>query len=164
MPRTVLATLDGSDLSQAIIKYIPAIVRADDVIVLLTVLRYPEARRRGAGYELPGAAGTLLTSLEPVLPAYAEDEGQAIERTRAEAFEYLEDHALFLRNEGLSVQMQVVFDNDAAHGVIEFARELGPLFIAMATHGRGGIDHALHGSVSEQVVRSRVAPVLVIRP
>jgi len=34
----------------------------------------------------------------------------------------------------------------------------------MATHGRTGISHLLAGSVCESVIRSGVAPVLVLRP
>jgi len=165
MARTILATIDGSALSQTVLKYLPAIVRPNDEIVLLTVLQFPEARRRATvGYEQPIVVGSAVASLEPMTPAYAEDEEQAIERSRSEAVEYLDDVGLFLRNEGLSVKADAVFNDNAAAGIVEYARELGPLFIAMATHGRGGLDHAIHGSVCEQVVRSKVAPVLVIRP
>jgi nucleotide-binding universal stress UspA family protein len=148
-----------------VLKYLPAIVRPNDVIVLLTVLHYPEARRRStSGYELPVVAGSTVAVMEPITPPYAEDEAQALEASRAEAREYLMDRGLILRNEGLTVKAEVVFDDNPAHGIVEFARELGPLFIAMATHGRGGLDHALHGSVCEAVIRSGVAPVLVVRP
>lgn len=165
MERTILATVDGSTLSHTVLHYLPAIVRPNDEIVLLTVLHFPQARRRtSVGYEAPIVVGSLVSRLEPTTPDYAEDEQQAIESTRSEALEYLDEQALFLRNEGLFVTTAVVFDDNAGHGIVEYARNLGPLFIAMATHGRDGLDHALHGSVAEHVVRSRVAPVLVVRP
>jgi hypothetical protein len=36
--------------------------------------------------------------------------------------------------------------------------------IAMATHGREGVDRWLHASVTEQVLDATKVPVLVIRP
>ena len=52
MERTILATVDGSALSHTVLHYLPAIVRPNDEIVLLTVLHFPEARRRtSVGYE-----------------------------------------------------------------------------------------------------------------
>ena len=165
MARSVLVTLDGSQLSSAILKFIPAIVRPNDEIILLSVAQVPAATRRPRlGYRYPIVVGTTIAKLEPDPPLYAEDEAHAIDRVREETKDYLEEEALFLRNEGLTVKCQVIFDDDPAAGIIAFAKENGPLFIAMATHGRGGLDHAVHGSVTEQVVRSGVAPVLTVRP
>jgi nucleotide-binding universal stress UspA family protein len=48
-----------------------------------------------------------------------------------------------------------------AEGVSSFT---GYDLIAMATHGREGIDRWLHGSVAEQVLDATKVPVLVIRP
>jgi nucleotide-binding universal stress UspA family protein len=165
MDRTVLVTLDGSTLSESILKYVPAIVRPNDIVVLLQVLAYPEGRRRSTtGFEQPFFAGTSVAVIEPITPAYVEQSEQAIDSSRKEALDYLFDRSLILRNEGLTVKCEVVFDDNPAKGIVDFARELGPLFVAMATHGRGGLDHALHGSICETVVRSGVAPVMVMRP
>jgi nucleotide-binding universal stress UspA family protein len=48
--------------------------------------------------------------------------------------------------------------------IIERAREEQPDVIVMATHSRQGISHLLFGSTTEEVVRSGVAPVLVVHP
>jgi nucleotide-binding universal stress UspA family protein len=165
MAREILVTLDGSKLSESIIKFIPGIVRPNDQIILLTVPHLPAATRgRRGGYPYPIVVGNAVAKLEPDPPVYAEDEEEAIDRTRSELKDYLEEQALFLRNEGLSVTCEVAFDPDPAAGIIQFASSRRPLLIAMATHGRGGLDHAVHGSVAEKVIRSGVAPVLVVRP
>ena len=39
-----------------------------------------------------------------------------------------------------------------------------PDLIVMATHGRTGLVHILFGDVAEEVVRSGVAPVLLVHP
>jgi len=46
----------------------------------------------------------------------------------------------------------------------ETARDEGADLIAIGTHGRAGLAHALLGSVAERVVRTTVKPVLTIRP
>jgi nucleotide-binding universal stress UspA family protein len=47
--------------------------------------------------------------------------------------------------------------------IVEYAATLGADLIVIGTHGRGGVEHALLGSVAERVVRTAVAPVLTIR-
>ena len=44
------------------------------------------------------------------------------------------------------------------------ADELGADLIVIGTHGRGGLSHALLGSVAEKVVRRAPCPVLTVRP
>jgi nucleotide-binding universal stress UspA family protein len=58
----------------------------------------------------------------------------------------------------------VDFADDPAAVIIARARQEHADLIAMATHGRTGLSHLLAGSVCEQVIRSGVAPVVVLRP
>jgi nucleotide-binding universal stress UspA family protein len=158
-------TLDGSKLSESALHYLPAIARLGDEFLLLRVEKVPAPTSLRRERNLfPIVLSNAIAKLEPDPPVFAEDEGHAIERVRSEAKDYLEEQALFLRNEGFSVKCDVVFADAPEAGIIQYAKANGPLFIAMATHGRGGIDHAAHGSVAEQVIRSGVAPVLAIRP
>jgi phosphomannomutase len=48
--------------------------------------------------------------------------------------------------------------------IVRYAREEKIDLIAIATHGRTGLQHALFGSVAEKVVRKAPCPVLSIRP
>ncbi len=47
--------------------------------------------------------------------------------------------------------------------ILHVAREENIDLIVIATHGRGGLEHALFGSVAEKVVRKAPCPVLSIR-
>ena len=47
--------------------------------------------------------------------------------------------------------------------ICSMAEELGVDLIVIGTHGRGGISHALLGSVAEKVVRKAPCPVLTVR-
>lgn len=47
--------------------------------------------------------------------------------------------------------------------IIQMARDENVDLIVTATHGRGGLEHVLFGSVAEKVVRKAPCPVLSIR-
>jgi len=46
--------------------------------------------------------------------------------------------------------------------IVEYANQHGCDLIVMGTHGRGGIDRLLLGSVAERVVRSAHVPVVTV--
>jgi len=48
--------------------------------------------------------------------------------------------------------------------VTDYVRTEGIELVVMGTHGRGGIEHILIGSVAEKVIRKSPCPVLTIRP
>jgi nucleotide-binding universal stress UspA family protein len=50
----------------------------------------------------------------------------------------------------------------AAPEIVAHAKEIAADLIVMGTHGRGGFQHALLGSVAERVVHHSSCPVLVI--
>ena len=165
MVRVVMVALDGSPHSETVLHYVPGLVRPNDEVFLVQVAHFPTPTRRPRlGTNRPIVAGNTIAKLEPDPPTYAEDEEHALDRVKSEMMDYLQDQALFLRNEGLTVHCDIVFDDDAAGAIVRYARAHGPLFIAMATHGRSGLDHVLHGSVVEDVIKSGVAPVLAVKP
>ncbi|SIR10736.1 Nucleotide-binding universal stress protein, UspA family [Haladaptatus litoreus] len=47
--------------------------------------------------------------------------------------------------------------------IVRYAEQEGFDLIVMGTHGRGGIDRLLLGSVAERVVRASTVPVLTVR-
>ncbi|AGN02633.1 universal stress protein uspa-like protein [Salinarchaeum sp. Harcht-Bsk1] len=80
------------------------------------------------------------------------DEGQAaLERVRtlAEAAEVEAEAA--------------VLDGSPSRQIVNYAEEADCDLIVMGTHGRGGLDRLLLGSVAERVVRSSEIPVLTVR-
>ena len=58
---------------------------------------------------------------------------------------------------------EVVMFGTPARTIVEHAKESGIDLIVIRTHGRGGVEHVLIGSVAERVVRSAVCPVLTVR-
>ena len=48
--------------------------------------------------------------------------------------------------------------------IVDYVRKEGIDLVVMGTHGRGGIEHILLGSVAEKVIRRAPCPVMTIRP
>jgi nucleotide-binding universal stress UspA family protein len=53
---------------------------------------------------------------------------------------------------------------DPGEEILRYARDTKADLVAMATHGRRGLDRWLHGSVAEEVLRHCEAPVLIANP
>lgn len=60
--------------------------------------------------------------------------------------------------------LEVVVARDAARAILDAGTSAGADFIAMSTHGRGGLSRLLFGSVTDKVLRSSSLPLLVARP
>jgi nucleotide-binding universal stress UspA family protein len=63
---------------------------------------------------------------------------------------------------GMDVR-RVVNEGSPATEIVDYATGTGCDLVAMGTHGRGGIDRLLLGSVAERVVRNSPIPVLTVR-
>ncbi|WP_434521947.1 universal stress protein [Halorubrum sp. AS12] len=63
---------------------------------------------------------------------------------------------------GVDVETAVV-EGSPSREIITHAEETGCDLVVMGTHGRGGIDRLLLGSVAEKVVRGSSVPVLTVR-
>lgn len=52
--------------------------------------------------------------------------------------------------------------NEVTDGIVQFAEDNVANFIALGTHGRRGLSHLYHGSVTEEVIQGTTWPVIVI--
>lgn len=66
------------------------------------------------------------------------------------------------RGEGLTVRTSLR-EGAVAAAIVEAAREDAADLVVVGTHGRGGIDRALLGSVADRVIRLAPCPVLAVR-
>jgi nucleotide-binding universal stress UspA family protein len=164
-PLRALVSLDGSALAKS------ALEPAAQLVAVLS------APAQGAMH--------LLRVVKPLTPEEIRAAGdqESIECLKMNALHkaktYLNSVAGHLR-EGpladlnLSITWSVAFDDDVAHAIIrmaengEDAKGAGVLgrcdLIAMATHGRGGFQHWVLGSITERVLGATKFPMLVVRP
>lgn len=72
---------------------------------------------------------------------------------------YLDKHLA-----GLSIRYRgVVADGSTAESILRLAGQEGSELIVMGTHGRGGIERLITGSVAERVIAESNVPVLTVR-
>lgn len=75
---------------------------------------------------------------------------------------YLNHTADKYRSQGLSVET-VVMEGEPARSILDFAEAQEIDLIVMTTHGRTGLKRWVYGSVTEKVLRSTEAAMLIIR-
>lgn len=80
------------------------------------------------------------------------------EKLGADALETIEDAAA-----AAGIQATTTIRRGTPHEeILEYARENDVGLVVLGTHGRGGLSHALLGSVAERVIRKADRPVLVV--
>ena len=139
----VLVPLDGSPLAEAALPYAQAIAAGfQEEIVLVNVVTLPPV-------EVGSAHQAFL------------DE----QRTKAEseAKRYLDSKAAQLRARGLRTR-EAVLSGPVAETLQQYAANQGFELIALATHGRSGIERWMVGSVTDHLIQGSTIPVLTIRP
>ena len=150
MFRRILTPLDGSTLSEGILPYVRALAPAFGARVEL--LR----TYQNLGYELApqdeADSASITAALEPVAA-----------RLHNQAEDYLERVAGSLRELGIATDI-AVRSGPAADHIINEANEVEGTLVAMSTHGRTGLGRWIMGSVTDRVLHTTAAPLLVVHP
>lgn len=140
--RHILAAVDFSPVSKAIVREAAALAEAFDATLTLLHVAAPDPDF--VGY----AAGP-----KTVRDARADE-------LRTEHAE-LQTLSRALRDRGLAVHALLIQGPSVAK-ILEEAARVGADTIVVGSHGRGMLERALLGSVSEGVVRGATCPVLVV--
>ncbi len=127
----ILVALDGSIFSERVLPYARAMAQTfDSELILLTVPEVPETEH----YRAPAGVVERI-------------------RTKAELNirNFLEAVARSLREEGVRVST-LVTGSRSVPAIVSISEEKGVDMIMMTSHGRGGLELFLMGSVAERVV------------
>jgi len=149
--RHVLVPLDGSPLAEAALSLGMAIARATGAT--LGLVRVAEV------YSLApyaGLSGTVIPVNDDLLAEWTE---QVRDEARAYLDAIVEEH----RTPDTHIVWEVRVGRPAEE-IIRAAQTTGADLIVMSTHGRGGLQRWAFGSVTDEVLRSRTVPVLVVPP
>ena len=162
----IMATFDGSKFSESTLPQLAQMACMPTVeFVLVRVADLPEGQAQKPGP--PPSASVVVsgatTVVQPADSPIVETKSQAVERTLAEMGDYLRDVATRLPP-GPAYRFEARVSDDAAAEIIRLALVEQPDVIVIATHGRTGVVRALFGATAEEVVRSGVAPVLLVHP
>jgi len=153
--RTMLVPLDGSELAESVLPHAEAL-----------------AKQRGA--ELVDVV--LLRVCEPLsMPSYYENEfsemplnwaayeQQYMAKDKEKAKEYLARIEKRLKDSNISARSEVL-TGKAGDVIVDYAKKNPFNLIAMATHGRSGLNRLVYASVTENVLRGVSSPIFLIRP
>jgi nucleotide-binding universal stress UspA family protein len=140
-PGTIVATLDRSKLAES---------------ALVVARNLAEC----TGYRV------LLTSVVPVpaelsLWSHTDEVAHEWLTRRTEAQHYLDEIAGEF--EDIEVDTAIRSGSPVADEILAIAKGIESALIVMASHGRSGIKRMMVGSVTAQVVRSTLCPVVVVR-
>ena len=158
-PVRALVALDGSTLSETVFEpttyLVAGLARATSQQGELRLLRV---------VDLPFSSGNLKSQV------YIDSE------TRNEAVKAAQDYLKKLTTRleedaladlNITAKTSVESDPDVAEAIIKQAERVegGQVdLIAMATHGRGGMQHFVMGSITERVLHHSKLPLLIVRP
>ncbi len=95
-----------------------------------------------------------------VIHSHSRDEAAFLEE---QARAYLDGQVARLAADGVTAEGRIAW-GEPAEGIVAAAGDLPADLIVMATHGHTEVRHVFMGSVTEDVVRQRNAPVLLVRP
>lgn len=139
---SILVPTDGSQIATAATGQLLAVAEALDATVYLLTVRNTERR---------DALATMV----------GEGSNQQAWQERAQT--HLDTMAVDAQDRGLSVET-ATREGTPAEKILDYRDEAGVDAIGMATAGRGGIDRALLGSVTDAVVRRAPVPVVTTAP
>lgn len=140
----VLVPLDGSAAAERVLNYLERLTR-DEVVLLRAVASASRLAASAGGAPMPGMIDFVDIS----------------EDSRRDAQTYLEAIAARLRTRGVQTRTVVVLA-DPAEAITRAAEESDVEVIAMATHGRGGVERLVFGSVADAVLRASTRPVFLV--
>src|SRR5574341_661190 len=145
MYKKILVPLDGPELAEKVLPHVTALAKTSGAeVTLATVVQLTM-----------GAVGAKVEAMPEALA-----ERRAALKT--EALIYLEKVQRDLKGKAVTANCAAL-EGDVASQIIAFAEQKGFDLVAMATHGRTGLDRFVVGSIAEKVVRGTVKPVLLIR-
>jgi nucleotide-binding universal stress UspA family protein len=144
MYKKILVPLDGSALAEKILPHVAGLAKVSGAeVTLATVVQF--------------TVGAVGAKLEAIPEAVAERNAAL----KTEALIYLEKVQRDLKDKGVTAHC-VAMEGDVASEIMTFAEKKGFDLVAMATHGRSGIDRFMMGSIAEKVVRGTAKPVLLV--
>ena len=139
--KDILVPLDGSRVSRGALPYAEAVAKAINVPVRLLAVVEKEPDE-------------LLSKING---------SEYLKLVRQEATDFLARTAAEVREAGLDVSTKIVAGRPV-EAILAEAEACDASMIVMATHGKGGFERWLVGSVTDEVMRTNSRPTLLVTP
>jgi nucleotide-binding universal stress UspA family protein len=152
-PKTVIAPLDGSPLSEKVLPLLETLAGQSATPLELKLLRVCEPPVVLADYP------------EADMPeGWDEHVKRAHEGARMACGVYLGKVEGRLQATGLVARIEVVLGDRAAEAIIEFVAQDPLALVVMTTHGRSGVARWPFGHVADRILLATENPLLLLRP
>ena len=147
----IVVPLDGTPLARRALPYAVEIGKQfrSEMLLVRVVKSAPLVL---SGFDGPAAVEII-----------AEAAQRADRRNLSKASRYLDAARRSLEAQGLKVGTYTVLGAPGEE-ILKLCKEKKASLVVMTTHGRAGLRRAWIGSVADEIVRSSVVPVMVIRP
>jgi len=143
MYKKILVPLDGSQFAEEALSHAESLAKSEDAeIILLCVVVTPS---RYLFAHNPAEGNNIIKMIEKEVQSYMKAKVSKLKMT------------------GINVT-GITRDGSAPDVILDVAEETHADMIAMATHGRSGVQRWLMGSVAEKVVHHARIPVMLIHP
>lgn len=140
---SILLPTDGSDAAEA---------AADRGIDLATQLDVPVHLLFVADEDVSGGLASLLSDRDV----------DSVEELRKQGSDHLARVGTSAREQGVEF-VAATREGNPAEEIVDYAAENGIDMVVMGTHGRGGFERFLIGSVTDRVIRTAPIPVMAVR-
>ena len=125
-------------------------------------LRYADALAKCSGARLSALFANPLRPPVYVAQSRIAELEKQFQAARLEAEEYLRDFIAKTLPERTDVTPEVI-DAMPVEAIVRESARLQPDMVVMGTHGQGGANRLMMGSVAERLIRSSAIPVLTVR-
>lgn len=148
--RKILVCLDGSRLAEQILPYaVEQARRFQSKLVLLQVLETPVSE---------------VTIGPKVTESVAAVENEIFANKEKDASNYLLSIADSYQQSAIDAEWVLIHGDNPKKAIVDYAHKNNYDMIAMSTHGHGGLNRMVFGSVADHVLRNARIPLLVLRP
>ncbi len=152
----VLVPIDGSEIAESALDYVPKVTEAETQVLLLQVV---DSAERIILQTTPAGYGLASANFRPDIV------DSVIEAQRNAAVADLERAGQRLAQAGVQNVDTRILDGLPGEEIVRVATEEGFDLVVMGTHGRSGLRRAVMGSVADHVVRHLDGiPVMLINP
>ncbi len=151
--KTLIVTLDGSELAESVLSHVEALAQQRGETVDVTLIRVCEPPPMPSYYSM---------ELSGVPLNWGQYVQQEIDQCKQTSGEYLAGIEKRLKDKNISVHSEI-FIGKASNEIIGYAAKNPFSLIVMTTHGRSGLGRLVYGSVAESVLLGASNPIFLVR-
>ena len=151
--KTLIVTLDGSELAESVLPHVEALVQQRGETVNVALIRVCEP---------PPMPSYYSVELSGVPLNWGQYVQQEIDQCQKISGEYLAGIEKRLKDKNIRVRSEVL-TGKASNEIIGYASKNPFSLIVMTTHGRSGLGRLVYGSVAESVLLGASNPIFLVR-